>query len=87
MSAAASPVEESLANIDRIVADPHICNGLPVVRGTRISLQTVLGFLAAGDSVEDVLEAYPSLCEADVRACLLWITRLMENHFRIQAIA
>ena len=55
---------------DRISIDPDVCNGRPVVRGTRIAVQTVLEFLAAGDSVEDVLEEYPSLARADVQACL-----------------
>ena len=40
---------------DRIVINPDISNGRPVVRGTRITAQTVIEFLAAGDSVEDVL--------------------------------
>ena len=55
---------------ERIVINPEICNGRPVVRGTRIAAQTVLEFLAAGDSVEDVLEEYPTLTRADVQACL-----------------
>ena len=55
---------------ERIVIDPEICNGRPVVRGTRITAQTVLEFLGAGDSVEDVLEEYPTLTRADVQACL-----------------
>jgi uncharacterized protein (DUF433 family) len=40
----------------RISVKPDVCNGRPVVRGARITVQTVLEFLAAGDSVEDVLE-------------------------------
>lgn len=55
---------------ERIVINPEICNGRPVVRGTRITAQTVLEFLAVGDSVEDVLEEYPTLTRADVQACL-----------------
>ena len=55
---------------ERIVINPEICNGRPVVRGTRITAQTVLEFLAAGDSVADVLEAYPTLKRADVQACI-----------------
>lgn len=43
---------------DRIVIDPQICNGRPVVKGTRITVQTVMEFLAAGNSVDDVLEEY-----------------------------
>ena len=41
-----------------------------MVRGARITTQTVLEFIAAGDSVEDVLEEYPKLTRADVQACL-----------------
>ena len=55
---------------ERITLDPDICNGRPVVRGTRIAVQTVLGFLGAGDSVEDVLAEYPALTRKDVQACL-----------------
>jgi uncharacterized protein (DUF433 family) len=44
--------------------------GATVIRGTRIAVQTVIGFLAAGDSVEDVLEEYPSLTREDVLACI-----------------
>jgi uncharacterized protein (DUF433 family) len=55
---------------DRIVISPDICNGRPVVRGTPITAQTVIEFLAAGDSVEDVLQEYPTLTREDVQACL-----------------
>ena len=55
---------------ERIVIDPEICNGRPVVQGTRITVQTVVEFLAAGDSMEDVLAEYPTLTHADVLACL-----------------
>ena len=41
---------------ERITVQPDLCNGRPVILGTRITAQTVLEFLAAGDSVEDVLE-------------------------------
>jgi uncharacterized protein (DUF433 family) len=61
---------------DRIAIDPDICNGKPVVRGTRITVQTVLGFLAAGDTIEDVLEEYPSLKRDDILACLDYASRL-----------
>ena len=68
---------------ERIVINPDICNGRPVVRGTRITAQTVLEFLAAGDSVEDMLEEYPSLTRADVQACLDYAARVMGNHFSV----
>lgn len=68
---------------DRISISPDVCNGRPVVRGTRITAQTVLEFLAAGDSIEDVLEEYPSLTRADVQACLDYASRVMGNHFSV----
>jgi len=72
---------------DRITLDPAICNGRPVVKGTRITVQTVMEFLAAGDSVADVLEEYPSLTREDVLACMEWASRLMANHYQIAALA
>ena len=72
---------------ERITVQPDICNGRPVIRGTRITAQTVLEFLAAGDSVEDVLEEYPSLTHADVQACLDYATRLMGNHCSLVQMA
>ena len=54
----------------RIVIDPALCNGRPVVRGTRITVQTILEFLGAGDSVPDVMEEYPTLTREDVLSCL-----------------
>ena len=55
---------------DRIVIAPDICNGKPVVKGTRITVQSVLEFLSAGDSIEDVLDEFPLLKRADVLACI-----------------
>ena len=46
---------------DRIDIRPDICNGRPVIAGTRIPVQTIMEFLGAGDSIDEVLEAYPSL--------------------------
>ena len=68
---------------ERITVSPDICNGKPVIRGTRITVQTVLEFLAVGDSVQDVLEEYPSLARTDVQACLDYASRVMGNHFSV----
>ena len=73
--------------MSRIVIDPDICNGQPVVKGTRVTAQTVLEFLAAGDSVEEVLEEYPSLTREDVLACIGLSSELMKHHFSLQAVA
>lgn len=72
---------------ERISINPDVCNGRPVIQGTRIAVQTVLGFLAAGDSVEDVLEEYPGLTRIDVQACLDYASRVMGNHFSVVQMA
>ena len=72
---------------DRILIDPAICNGRPIIAGTRIAVQTVLEFLGAGDEIADVLEEYPSLTREDVLACLRYSSRLMSNHFTMQKVA
>lgn len=71
---------------DRIVVAPDVCNGRPVIRGTRITVQTVLEFLGAGDSVEDVLAEYPSLTREDVQACIDYAARVMGNNFSIAPV-
>ena len=71
---------------EQITIDPDICNGRPVIAGTRIPVQTIMEFLGAGDAVEDVLEAYPSLTREDVYACIQFAARLMANHYQIQKI-
>jgi uncharacterized protein (DUF433 family) len=71
----------------KIIINPDICNGLPTIEGTRITAQTVLEFLSAGDTIEDVLDEYPSLFREDVLACLAYSARLMKHHFSVQAVA
>jgi len=53
---------------ERIVRDPTICGGEPVIKGTRVTLRTVLASLSDGDSVDAIVKAYPTLTEDDVRA-------------------
>jgi len=73
--------------MSKITIDPDICNGLPTILGTRITAQTVLEFLSAGDSIDDVLAEYPTLSREDVRACLAYSAKLMRHHFSVQAVA
>jgi uncharacterized protein (DUF433 family) len=71
----------------RIVIDPDICNGQPVIEGTRITASSVLEFLSAGDSIDDVLAGYPTLTRDDVLACLGYSARLLKHHFVVEAVA
>ena len=60
---------------ERIVANPAVCHGTPVVRGTRIMVWLILEYLANGDSVDDVLAAHPGLSREDVSACLAYASK------------
>jgi uncharacterized protein (DUF433 family) len=73
--------------MSRIEINPAVCNGKPVVRGTRISVQTVLSYLSAGDSTEEVLEAHPRLSRDDVLACLEYARRLSDVHTTVELVS
>jgi len=73
--------EQSL--LARITVNPHIFGGKPIIRGRRLAVEHVLGMLAAGDTVETILEGYPWLEREDVLACLAYAHRLVE-HERIE---
>lgn len=54
----------------RIVRDPKVCGGEAVIRGTRVTVRTILASLAAGARTEEVLAEFPTLREEDVRAVI-----------------
>ena len=56
--------------MDRITTQPDVMGGKPTIRGLRVTVGTILGLLAAGHSIEKILEDYPYLEEADIRAAL-----------------
>ena len=72
--------EQQLLN--RITIDPKIFGGKPIIRGRRLAVEHVLGMLAAGDSADTLLQAYPWLERDDVQACLLYARRLV-GHERV----
>ncbi|HZF08350.1 MAG TPA: DUF433 domain-containing protein [Thermoanaerobaculia bacterium] len=71
----------------RITIDPEVCNGRPTLRGKRITVQTILEFLTAGESRREILRQYPSLESADIDACLAFATKLMSHGFVFQKLA
>ena len=56
--------------LSRITVDPEICHGKPCVRGLRYPVETILEYLAGGDSVEDLQTEFPDLEREDILACL-----------------
>ena len=70
--------------LSRITINPDICHGQPVIRGLRYPVESLLEYLAGGDTVEDILKAYPDLEREDVLACLEFAAqsiRLKSRHF------
>lgn len=71
----------------RIEINPEVCNGRPVVRGTRITVDTVLSYLSGGDSVAEVIEAHPRLDRDDVLACLDFARRLSAARSTVRLVS
>ena len=59
-----------MSHHNRIMRDPGICAGQPVIRGTRVLVRVILGYLAHGETLETILRDFPSLTEDDVRAVI-----------------
>ncbi len=71
--------------LQRITVNPKIFGGKPIIRGRRLAVEHVLGMLAAGDTIETILQGYPWLEREDIQACLLY-ARKMLGHERIEPL-
>jgi uncharacterized protein (DUF433 family) len=65
--------------LQRIELHPQVCNGKPVIRGTRIPVQVLVEQLAAGETWEHLLRGYPGLQREDLQAALLYASVTMER--------
>ena len=70
----------------RIVREPKLCGGEPVIKGTRVTLRTVLASLAEGASVTEILADYPTLTEEDVRAAIAFAAASAEEDLPVPGI-
>lgn len=64
---------------ERIVVDPQILVGKPVVRGTRLAVELIIDLLAQGWSEADILKSYPRLTSEDIHACLKYASAVMQS--------
>ncbi len=71
--------------IERITIDHNIFGGKPIIRGMRIAVEHILGMLAAGSTIDEILEGYPFLEREDIQASLLYAYRL-SAHERYETI-
>lgn len=63
----------------RIVIDPNIQTGKPIIKGTRITVELVIELLAQGWSTEDIQTNYPGLDRKDIQACLAYASEILKN--------
>jgi len=69
-----------------IVRDPMICGGQPVIKGTRVTLRTVLASLAEGTGVNEILADFPTLTSEDIRAVVAFAAASTEEDLPIPSI-
>ncbi|MCG3189311.1 MAG: hypothetical protein LKCHEGNO_01634 [Burkholderiaceae bacterium] len=68
---------------DRVVTDPDILVGKPTIKGTRISVELILGWLAQGWTQQQLIENYPHLTRDDVLAALSFAAEMMHTKFHL----
>jgi len=71
--------------LERITVNPKIFGGKPIIRGRRLAVEHVLGMLAAGDTIDTILQGYPWLEREDVLACLVYARRVV-GHERVEPV-
>jgi len=65
--------------LERIVLNPKIMVGKPVIKGTRLTVQYILNLLAHGATVDEILQEYKGLTKEDILACLLYASEILED--------
>jgi len=70
---------------ERITADPQVLVGKPVIKGTRISVELILGWLANGWTFEMILESYPHITRDDILAALAFAAEMMREEQYVAA--
>jgi len=65
--------------LKRIIVDPDIISGKPIIRGTRIPVDLILKLLAQGISIKEILDDYPHLTKEDIQAALLYGAKVIAD--------
>lgn len=69
-----------------IVRDPKVCGGEPVIKGTRVTVRTILASLAEGAKAEEILADFPTLKEEDIRAVIAFAAASAEEDMPVQSV-
>jgi uncharacterized protein (DUF433 family) len=65
--------------LERITVNPKIMVGKPVIQGTRLTVEYIVGLLAHGATVDEILREYEGLTAEDIQACLLFATKTLQS--------
>jgi uncharacterized protein (DUF433 family) len=71
--------------MDRIELNPKVCNGKPVIKGTRIPVSVILAQIAEGETWDELLAGYPELKKEDIQAALLY-ARASLDHTEVRVV-
>lgn len=72
-----------MGKLDRITVNPNVCLGQPTIRGMGITVSVILKMLAGGNSIQEVLEAYPGLEVEDVRQALKYAAWIVSDRLHM----
>lgn len=65
--------------LERITINPKVMVGKPVIKGTRLTVEYILGLLAHGTTIDEILEEYSGLVKDDIYACLLFASKILSD--------
>lgn len=65
--------------LQRITINPEVMVGKPVIRGTRLTVQYIVGLLASGMTEDEILNEYEGVTKEDIKACLIFATEILED--------
>lgn len=71
-------------NLTHIASNPEILGGKPCIKGTRISIELILEWLASGASINDLIKAYPQLSVESVKEAILYASQYLKNEIIIE---
>jgi len=66
---------------EKIVKDPRICGGAPIIKGTRVRIKVILDNLAEGHTAEQIVKSYPSLTHEDIRAVIAFAAASFKDDY------
>ena len=72
-------IQRQMAMHERISINPDVCDGQACIKGKRIPVHLIVKMLANGDTIEDLLDAYPNITREDILACLAYAGELAEE--------